>query len=75
MAEISLDEICANFEEGEEVTLETLQAKKIINARFGRVKVLANGTMTKALTVEADKFAADAIKAIVAAGGTVKKYI
>ena len=75
LAEVSLDDICENFEEGEEVTLETLKAKKVINARFGRVKVLASGDMTKALTVEADKFTAEAIKAIVSAGGTVKKYI
>ena len=54
---------------------ENDKAKKIINARFGRVKILAGGKMTKALVVEADKFAPDAIKAIVAAGGTVKKYI
>ena len=74
MVEVNIDDICANFEDGDEVTLEALKAKKLINKAAGRVKILAKGTMTKSLTVEADKFSLQAVKMITLAGGTAKRY-
>ena len=75
MVEVNLDDICANFEDGDVVTLEALKAKRLVNKAAGRLKVLANGTMTKALTVEADKFSLQAVKMITLAGGVAKKYV
>ncbi len=74
LVEINIDVICENFENGETVTLEALKAKKLINKKAGRVKVLASGRMTKSLTVVADKFSIQAVKMITLAGGTVRKY-
>ena len=75
MVEVNIDQICANFEDGEVVTLDALKAKRIVNKAAGRLKVLANGTMTKCLTVEADKFSLQAVKMITLAGGVAKKYV
>ena len=75
MVEVNIDQICANFEDGDIVTLDALKAKRIVNKSAGRLKVLANGTMTKSLTVEADKFSLQAVKMITLAGGVAKKYV
>ncbi len=75
MVEVNIDQICANFDDGEVVTLDALKAKRIVNKSAGRLKVLANGTMTKCLTVEADKFSLQAVKMITLAGGVAKKYV
>ena len=74
MVEINIDDICANFEDGDVVTLEALKAKRLVNKAAGRIKVLAKGTMTKCLTIEADKFSLQAVKMITLAGGTAKRY-
>ena len=74
MVEVNIDDICANFEDGEVVTLDALKDRKLISKSAGRVKVLANGVMTKRLTVEADKFSLQAVKMITLAGGTAKSY-
>ena len=65
-----LDEI---FASGEKVTLEALKAKGIISNAAKRYKVLADGELTKALTVEADEFSPVAKTKILAAGGHVVK--
>lgn len=72
--EVNIDEICANFDDGAVVTIESLKAKKLISKSAGRVKVLAKGTMTKCLTVEADRFSLQAVKMITLAGGVAKRY-
>ncbi len=56
----------------EKIGLEELRAAGFINRRQ-LVKILANGTITRALTVEAHAFSAAAQKAIEAAGGKVAK--
>lgn len=74
MFEINLDTICENFENGETVNLEALKAKGLVGNSFGRVKVLARGTMTKTLTVYADRFSIQAVKMITLAGGHAEQY-
>ena len=74
MVEINLDTICENFEDGETVTLAALKAKRLVNAKAGRLKILARGRMTKTLTVCADKFSLQAVKMITLAEGTAKQY-
>ena len=59
------------FEAGSEVTPETLRERGLIRHR-GRVKVLAEGDLDRALTVKAHAFSASARQKIEAAGGTVE---
>ena len=58
-------------------SLETINIQALVEAGFVSsnqlVKVLANGTLTAKLTVEAHAFSQKAIEAIEAAGGTVVK--
>ena len=67
---INLGDLDANFEEGDVVTLEILKAKKLVSAKEKRLKILGSGTITKALTVEADYFSGSAMERIKDAGGT-----
>jgi large subunit ribosomal protein L15 len=60
-----------DFEAGSEVTPEKLRELGLIRRR-GRVKVLAEGELDKALTVKAHAFSASAKEKIEAAGGTVE---
>ena len=54
------------------ITLDDLRVAGFIN-RNQLVKILANGAVTRALTVEANAFSAAAEKAITEAGGSVSK--
>ncbi len=57
------------FEAGTVVTAEMLQDAGLINKLYDGVKVLGNGTLNVALTVQATKFTKSAIEKIEAAGG------
>jgi len=59
------------FDAGTEVTPELLRERGLIRHR-GRVKVLAEGEVDRALTVKAHAFSAKAKEKIEAAGGTVE---
>ena len=56
-----------------EVTRDSLVEAGLINANKGQVKVLANGTITSAVTVKGLKVSAGARGKIVAAGGRVEE--
>lgn len=56
----------------EKVGLEELRAAGFINRRQ-LVKILANGTISRAIAVEANAFSKAAEKAIVEAGGSISK--
>jgi large subunit ribosomal protein L15 len=58
---------------GGEATRESLAAAGVIRANKGQVKVLANGTITQAVTVRGLKVSAGAREKIVAAGGRVEE--
>ncbi len=60
------------FEAGSCVDREAMDAKGILKKSTLPVKVLANGELTKALTVKADKFSQSAVEKIQAAGGKVE---
>jgi large subunit ribosomal protein L15 len=57
------------FDEGAEVTPESLLKAGIISKQLSGVKILGNGEISKKLTVKANKFSESAVKAIEAAGG------
>jgi large subunit ribosomal protein L15 len=58
---------------GGEVTRESLAQAGLIRANKGQVKVLANGTITQAVTVRGLRVSAGAREKIVAAGGRVEE--
>jgi len=59
------------FEAGSEVTPDSLRERGLIRHR-GRVKVLAEGDLDRALTVKAHAFSKTAQEKIESAGGTVE---
>lgn len=61
------------FDTGSTVDVETLMKSGLVSRVRDGVKVLADGELTKALTVKAHKFSAAAREKIVAAGGTVEE--
>ena len=64
-----------NFEAGAVVDINALNEKgliKIVKDSVG-LKVLGNGTVSKAVTVKANAFSASAKEAIEKAGGTVEQ--
>ena len=65
---IGLDRLNA-FEDGAEVTVETLMDKGIVNNPRDGVKILGNGELTKKLTVKVNAFSKSAVEIIEAVGG------
>ena len=57
------------FEDGAEVTVETLMDKGIVNNPRDGVKILGNGELTKKLTVKVNAFSKSAVEKIEAVGG------
>ena len=68
---VNLDDLSNLFEDGAEVTPESLVASGIIAKSKDGVKVLAFGELTKKLTISAHKFSKKAQEAIEAKGGAV----
>src|SRR5262249_19949653 len=67
---VNLKDLERRFESGAEVTLDALVAKGLGTRKDIPVKILANGEITKPLTVHAHKCSGAARAAIEAAGGT-----
>ncbi|MGN1205381.1 MAG: 50S ribosomal protein L15 [Eubacterium sp.] len=57
------------FEDGAEVTIETLMDKGIVSNPKDGVKILGNGELTKKLTVKVNAFSKSAVEKIEAVGG------
>ena len=71
---INLDTLSACFSAGETVTLGEIKKRvKGFDKKVTCIKVLARGKLAKSLTVEADKFSAQAEGKIALAGGKVIK--
>lgn len=70
-AVINLD-VLNRFEDGAEVTPVALVEAGIVKNEKAGIKVLANGELTKKLTVKAAKFSKAAQDAIEAAGGSIE---
>jgi large subunit ribosomal protein L15 len=68
---VNLRDLDERFEAGEEVTPETLKAKRLIRKLSVDVKILGIGELSKALSVSAHGFSKTAKKKIEVAGGTV----
>lgn len=72
-AVVNLGTLDQRFNDGDTVTLEILLEKKIVRKPYDGLKVLANGELTKKLTVKAAKFTAAAKEKITAAGGQAEE--
>jgi large subunit ribosomal protein L15 len=68
---VNLSALEARFEEGTEVTPETLKANSVVKGRYDVLKVLGNGELTKRLKVSAHRFSDSAREKIEKAGGEV----
>ena len=66
---VNLNVLENNFQSGDVVDEAALREKKLLGKAKHAIKVLANGELTKALTVKAAKFSAAAAEKIAAAGG------
>lgn len=60
------------FNDGDTVNSAALIDKGIVRKELSGIKILGNGTLTKKLTVIADKFSASAAEAIKKCGGTAE---
>ena len=65
-------DVLNRFEDGTEVTVDTLLASKAISKAGDGVKILGNGELTKKLTVKVNAVSETAKAKIEAAGGTVE---
>ncbi|CAH2030599.1 50S ribosomal protein L15 [Trichlorobacter ammonificans] len=61
------------FETGSTVDRDAMDAKGLLKKSALPVKVLANGSVTKALNIKADKFSKAAADKIAAAGGSIEE--
>ena len=68
---VNLDTLSERFDAGVEITPDLLREHGLVG-RAGRVKVLARGDVSKALTIRAHKFSGKAAEKIAAAGGTAE---
>jgi large subunit ribosomal protein L15 len=68
-AVVNLDQLESVFDAGAMVNAETLREAGLVRGKQSRIKVLARGEVTKALTVHAHKFSGKAAEKLAAAGG------
>jgi large subunit ribosomal protein L15 len=66
---LNLGTLNEKFETGSAVNRETLLSIGLIKTKKKKIKILANGELTKALNITADKFSAKAAEKIKIAGG------
>jgi large subunit ribosomal protein L15 len=65
---VNLDTLAERFDGSADITPDLLREKGVVS-RAGKIKVLARGDISKALTVHAHKFSGKAAEKIAAAGG------
>ena len=68
---INIGTINSRFEPGDVITLAALKEKKLVPKNIGRLKVLADGELSRPITVKAESYSVQAIKMIELTGGTV----
>lgn len=69
---INVDTLDERFDASGEVTPERLRELSLIKHRTAPVKILGRGELSKALTIRAHRFTAEAKRKIEAAGGTAE---
>jgi large subunit ribosomal protein L15 len=69
VAIVNLGDLQERFDEGAEVTPETLRQRHLATGRYDLLKVLGNGELTKKLKISAHRFSRTALEKIEKAGG------
>jgi len=69
---VNLGQLEGRFEAGAVIDAEALRAQGLVHGARQRIKILADGKLSKALNVKADKFSAAAKERLQAAGGTAE---
>ena len=75
VAIVNLSDIENVFEAGAVVDPDLLKITRLVQGRHDVIKILADGDITKSLTVKAHRFSKAAAEKIIAAGGTVEVLI
>ena len=70
---VNVDVLSKNYSDGDTVTIEDLKEKKLVPQSTKQVKLLARGVLDKKLQVELQDYSIEAVKMILATGGTVKR--
>ena len=73
VATVNVADLEAKFQDGDEVTPESLKEKSLAKVRYDILKILGNGNLTKKLTVSAHRFSESARAKIEKAGGQVNE--
>lgn len=73
VAIVNLSDLERRFQDGGDVTIESLLANDLVSGRFDIVKILGDGDLTVKLNVTAHRFSKTAEEKIQAAGGTVNR--
>ncbi|MEZ6095493.1 MAG: 50S ribosomal protein L15 [Pirellulaceae bacterium] len=71
IGEVNLRDLEANFENGDEVTPDTLKTKALANYRYDVLKVLGEGELTKKLKISAHRFSKSAREKIEKSGSEI----
>ena len=71
VAVLNVNDLENSFDDGDEVTPQTLLTKSLAKGRYDVLKVLGNGQLKKKLTVSAHRFSKTAVEKIEKAGGSV----
>lgn len=69
VAIVNVSDLDAAFNDGDEVTLESLKEKNLAKGNFDVLKILGNGELAKKLKVSAHRFSKSAQEKIEKAGG------
>jgi large subunit ribosomal protein L15 len=69
---VNVGDLDGRFEAGAVINEESLRKVGLLNNRCDKVKLLADGEVEKAFTIELDKVSATAREKIEKAGGTIK---
>ena len=69
---VNVDTLSENFNDGDVVTIQALKDKNLVPRKSKQVKLLARGELNKVLHVELQDYSLEAVKMVIATGGTVK---
>ena len=70
---VNVDVLSKNYNDGDTVTIDNLKTKKLVPQSAKQVKLLARGTLDKKLHIELQDYSIEAVKMVIATGGTVKR--
>ena len=68
---VNVDTLSVNFNDGDVVTIQALKDKNLVPKNSKQVKLLARGELNKVLHVELQDYSLEAVKMLIATGGTV----